>query len=54
MKRLAGRVHMEGRGLFAVERTQGTERRARALEREIRTDDLDDVIRLGHALDGFL
>jgi hypothetical protein len=34
--------------------TQSTEARSRTLEREIRANDLDDIIRFGDALDGFV
>ena len=51
---LPGGVHVEGWGLLPMEGTKGAEARSRALEREIRTDQINDVIGIADALDCFL
>ena len=51
---LPGGVHMEGWGLLAMEGAQRTETRSRALERKIRTDQINDVIGIADALNCFL
>ena len=53
MIRLPLRVNMERGALLAVERTQRDPACARALERKVRADHLDDVVGFGDALDGF-
>ena len=47
-------VHMEGWGLLLMERAERTEARSRALERKIRADQINDVVRIADALDCFL
>ncbi len=47
------RVDVEGRAFLAMKWTERPPACARAFEREIRTDDLDDVVGFGDALDGF-
>ena len=49
---LPGGIDVKRGGFFPVKRTERAQARACALERKIRTDDLDNVICLGHPLDG--
>ena len=53
MKGLAGGIHVKRRGLLLMERTNCAEARPRALEREIRSDQVNDIAGLGYALDSF-
>ena len=50
---LTRRIHMEGRRFLSVEGTQRSEARACALEREIRTNQVNDVVCIADALDCF-
>ena len=54
MIRLALRVDVKGGRLFAMKRTQSPPASPGALKWKIGANDLDNVIRLGDALDGFL
>ena len=47
-------IDVKGRRLFAMERAEGAEAGPHFLERDVRADDIDDVIRRRHALDGLL
>jgi len=51
VKRLPLRADMKGRGLFLMERTERLEISAGALERKIRTNHLNDIIRCGDLFD---
>ena len=53
MKRLPLRIYMERRGLLLVKRAKRLEICARALQREIRTNHLNDVVGCGNLLDYF-
>ena len=50
---LTRRIHMEGRRFLSMEGTQRSEARAGALEREIRTNQVYDVVCIADALDCF-
>ena len=51
MERLPARAHHEGRRFFLMKRAERLEIRPRALQREIRADHFDDVVRGGDLLD---